>query len=325
MNKERSHRLRALAGLALAATLAMPAGTAYAQPKPSLAQAKKQLQTLSEQVDKLVEKYNKANEDLKAAKKKLTVTRAAASKEQASFNQMRQKVAELAATAYKSGDTGDVSGFLSASDPQAILDQAAVFTHLSDNRASQLSQFLAVAQRMQREQAQAKSAYDQVAALAKDLRDQKQAVEKSVAQQKRLVQRLGGAQRSGPVGGSYTGPATGSARAALQYAFAQKGKPYQWGGAGPNSYDCSGLTMMSWRSGGVNLPRTTNTQYAASRRVAFGDLQPGDLVFFNNLGHVGMYVGGGQMIHAPRTGKTVEVVDITSGYYRQNYYGAGRP
>jgi cell wall-associated NlpC family hydrolase len=321
--------MRAVACLALAAVLAMPAGTAYAEPRPSLSQAKKQLDKLNQQVDQLVEKYNQVGEDLKVARKKLTVSRAAASKEQATFEEMRQKIAEMAATAYKSGDTGDVTGFLATNNPQAVLDQAAVFTHLSEDRASQLSQFLAAAQRMQREQAQAKSAFDQVNKKARELREQKQTVEKSIKKQRSLVVRLGGASQAsgGRTGGTYNGPATGSARAALQYAYAQLGKPYRYGAAGPNSFDCSGLTMMAWQAGGVNISRTTYTQYSytANKRVAFGDLQPGDLVFFSGLGHMGMYVGNGQMIHAPRTGKNVEIVSITSGYYRQNFYGAGRP
>ncbi|MBC6462435.1 C40 family peptidase [Actinomadura sp. HBU206391] len=319
--------MRTVACLALAAVLAMPAGTAYAEPRPSLSQAKNQLDKLNKQVDQLVEKYNQVNEDLKAARKKYSVSRAAASREQATFEEMRQKVAEMAATAYKSGDTGDVTGFLATNNPQAVLDQAAVFTHLSENRSSQLSQFLAAAQRMQREQAQAKSAYDQVAKKAKQLREQKQTVEKSITKQRSLVVRLGGAAQSpsGRTGGTYTGPATGSARAALQYAYAQLGKPYQYGAAGPNTFDCSGLTMMAWRAGGVSLPRTTYTQYSASRRVAFDDLQPGDLVFFSGNSHMGISIGNGQMIHAPRTGKNVEIVSISSGYYRQNFYGGGRP
>ena len=129
----------------------------------------------------------------------------------------------------------------------------------------------------------------------------------------------------GPTGGTYTGPASGAPRAALDFAYAQLGKPYQYGAEGPGSYDCSGLTMKAWAAAGVSITRTTNSQYAATKRVAKSDLQPGDLVFFSSLGHVGLYVGGGKMIHAPRTGKNVEVVSITSGYYLSNYYGAGRP
>jgi peptidoglycan DL-endopeptidase CwlO len=82
--------------------------------------------------------------------------------------------------------------------------------------------------------------------------------------------------------------------------------------------------MKSWAAAGVNITRTTNTQYAATARIPKSALQPGDLVFFSGLGHMGLYIGGGKMLHAPRTGKNVEIVSITSGYYLQNYYGAGR-
>ncbi|MFD0851243.1 C40 family peptidase, partial [Actinomadura adrarensis] len=94
---------------------------------------------------------------------------------------------------------------------------------------------------------------------------------------------------------------------------------------GPGSYDCSGLTMKAWGAAGVGITRTTHSQWAATKRVAKSDLQPGDLVFFSNLGHVGIYAGGGKMVHAPSSGKTVQEVSITSGYYLSNYYGAGRP
>jgi cell wall-associated NlpC family hydrolase len=315
----------AAACLALTATLAIPSGTAYAEPRPSLSEARKKLETLSEQVDKLVEKYNQVNEDLKAAKRKYAVTKAAARREQATFEKMRGRIVEMAATAYKTGDAGDITAFLSATNPQNVLDQAAVFSHLSDTRSSQLAEFLSAAQRLQRQNAQAKSAFDKVADKAKELREQKQTVERSVAKQRQLVNRLGGPPPPTGCGGTYSGSATGSARKALQYAYAQLCKPYVYGASGPNSFDCSGLTMMAWRAAGVSLPRTTYSQYDATSRVAYADLQPGDLVFFNSNGHMGMYAGGGKMIHAPRTGKTVEVVDITSGYYRSAFYGAGRP
>lgn len=316
----------ATACLVLTATFAVPTASALAQPKPTAAEAQKKLEKLNEQVDQLVEKYNKLDEELAAARKKLAAAKRATKKEEADFAKMRSGVAQMAASAFKSGDMTDVSTMLAADDPQSVLDQAAVFTHLSNSRATQLTAYLSTAQRLQREQAQAQNAFNQVESKAKALKKQKAAVESAIKKQKALVSKLGGNSGSGgPTGGTYNGPATGSARKALDFAYAQMGKPYGYGTEGPATYDCSGLTMKSWQAGGVSLPRTTNTQYAATKRVSYENLQPGDLVFFSNLGHVGMYVGGGKMIHAPRTGKTVEVVDISSGYYRSNYYGAGRP
>lgn len=116
--------------------------------------------------------------------------------------------------------------------------------------------------------------------------------------------------------------ASGGARTALQTAYAQTGKPYQWGAEGPGSFDCSGLTMYAWRSAGVSLPHSSRAQYAATKRVDRSDLQPGDLVFFGSpIHHVGIYVGDGKMINSPETGERVGVRSME----RRDYAGAGRP
>ncbi|TDD94524.1 C40 family peptidase, partial [Jiangella asiatica] len=106
------------------------------------------------------------------------------------------------------------------------------------------------------------------------------------------------------------------ARAAIDFALAQVGKPYEWGADGPNSYDCSGLTMRAWEAGGVGLPHWSVAQAQRVDRVSYSDLRPGDLVFWSDNGeasgvyHVGLYIGGGQMVHAPRPGKDVEVQNV---------------
>ncbi|TDD80622.1 hypothetical protein E1293_20355 [Actinomadura darangshiensis] len=274
-------------------------------------------------MDQKVEQYNQNREKLKVAKKKYTTATKASKQEQQTFEQQRSKIAQMAATAYKNGDSTDVTGFVGSADPQGVLDQAAVFSHLSHERSSQLTQFLATAQRLRREQSQAKTAYDEVKSKQSELKKQKQDLDKKVKKQESTVRKLGGGSSGGgSIGGTYNGPASGSARAALNFAFAQKGKPYSYGATGPGSYDCSGLTMKAWAAAGVNITRTTNSQYAATKRVSKGDLQPGDLVFFSGLGHVGMYIGNGQMIHAPHTG---DVVKISSVDGHGSYYGAGRP
>ncbi|MFL6027592.1 MAG: NlpC/P60 family protein [Friedmanniella sp.] len=95
---------------------------------------------------------------------------------------------------------------------------------------------------------------------------------------------------------------------ALAFARSQLGKPYSYGAVGPQAYDCSGLTGAAWKAAGVTLPRTSEQQFAVGQKVAQADLKPGDLVFFygSKPTHVGLYVGAGQIIHAPRPGKTVE-------------------
>lgn len=119
---------------------------------------------------------------------------------------------------------------------------------------------------------------------------------------------------------------TGNAIASL--ALSYKGVPYVWGGATPSGFDCSGLVKYVCNSLGIKVERTSSTQFASSGRfVEKNDLIPGDLVFFQSNGkihHVGIYIGNGQMVHAPQSGETVKVSSINEGYYKREYAGAKR-
>ncbi len=111
---------------------------------------------------------------------------------------------------------------------------------------------------------------------------------------------------------------------AVEVAKAQVGKPYRWGGTGPANFDCSGLTGYAWRAAGVNLPRTSRDQHAATRRISRSDLRPGDLVFYYSpVGHVAMYIGDGKVVEAPSSGKTVRI--SSTGLTRSGIVGYGRP
>jgi cell wall-associated NlpC family hydrolase len=128
---------------------------------------------------------------------------------------------------------------------------------------------------------------------------------------------------SGGGGGPPPPPASGAA-AAVRAAYSVLGVPYQWGGSNPQTgFDCSGLTMWSWAHAGVSLPHSSGMQYAMLPHVPASDLQPGDLVFFYTpISHVGIYVGGGMMIHAPHTGSFVSLVPLS---YEPGFVGAARP
>jgi peptidoglycan DL-endopeptidase CwlO len=102
------------------------------------------------------------------------------------------------------------------------------------------------------------------------------------------------------------------------------GVPYVWGGASPSGFDCSGLVMYAYAQVGVSLPHYTGAQWNVGVPVSRGDLQPGDLVFFDGLGHVGLYIGGGQFIHAQHTGDVVKISSLSESWYAATYVGARR-
>ncbi len=102
------------------------------------------------------------------------------------------------------------------------------------------------------------------------------------------------------------------------------GTPYVWGGASPGGFDCSGLVAYAYSQVGVSLPHYTGAQWNVGVGVSRSDLQPGDLVFFNGLGHVGIYIGGGQFIHAPHSGDVVKISSLSESWYAATYVGARR-
>jgi cell wall-associated NlpC family hydrolase len=117
-------------------------------------------------------------------------------------------------------------------------------------------------------------------------------------------------------------PVSPGASGAVEEARRQIGKPYSYGGSGPNSFDCSGLTAWAWGHAGHSLPHSSQAQYSSLPHVPLSALQPGDLVFFgSDIHHVGIYVGGGTMIEAPHTGVNVRYASI----YRSDLVGAARP
>jgi cell wall-associated NlpC family hydrolase len=124
---------------------------------------------------------------------------------------------------------------------------------------------------------------------------------------------------------TYTGPTSTQGGKAVAFAFAQIGKPYQWGGTGPGSYDCSGLVQAAWAYAGIAIPRDTYEQWGALPHINSSALEPGDLLFFDGIGHVAIYVGGGNMIDAPQTGETIRELPINNGWYSANFVGAARP
>ncbi|GAA3620193.1 NlpC/P60 family protein [Streptomyces chitinivorans] len=173
---------------------------------------------------------------------------------------------------------------------------------------------LAAAERKRQEEARRKAA-----AAAAERERREEARREAAAESGEQAEAPADSGTDTGTGGTDTGTGTGTADGSyaakadkvLAFAEAQLGKPYVWGATGPNSYDCSGLTRAAWLSAGVSLPRTTYDQVEAGTRIAKAEMRPGDLVFFyDDISHVGIYAGGGQMIHAPKPGAEVRYESV---------------
>ncbi|GAB2491969.1 C40 family peptidase [Streptosporangium sandarakinum] len=311
------------AGLALALFL-VPMGGAAADPRPTVAEAKRKLAKLNDQADKIVEKYNQAGEKWKKARKKYKALDGDLARQTAKVADLRKELVTMAVSSYQYGSVTGWEGLINQGDPGALLSSMAAADQMAAARARYLNAFDEATKTLRDNRNQAKAALNEADKTRDELAGEKAKVEKMVRAQTKLLNELGTYQQGNPnsTGIKYSGPASGNARTALAFAYAQIGKPYRFGGTGPGGWDCSGLVQASWRSGGVSLPRTTWEQWSwgASRRVPVSALQPGDLVFSHGLGHVGIYIGGGKMVHAPQTGDVVKISPLRSGLV-----GAVRP
>jgi peptidoglycan DL-endopeptidase CwlO len=330
----------AAAGAALltAAALFTAAGSAAAQPQPTLGQAQAKLKQLTYKENWLVQRYDQANQDLASARQRLSLVDHEVTRDTTAAQNMRDQIAQIASNVYENGSMTSVAALLTSADPQTLLSQSAFLTHLSSDNYQQLQQFLAINRQLAGAHAMAKRAEASIGALKRQLGSQRSSLNKLIAQQKALVSSLTPAQKAqtlggggtsttpGGGGGHYTGPTNTQAEKAVAFAYNQLGCPYVYGGTGPCNagFDCSGLTMSAWASAGVSIPRTSYGQ-AGLPGVARSNLQPGDILEFAGDSHVGIYVGGGMLIDAPQPGMNVEKVSLSSSWYAQNFDGAVLP
>ncbi|PCG82150.1 hypothetical protein CIB93_31500 [Streptomyces sp. WZ.A104] len=321
----------ALAGAATAGSVT-GAGAAPAEPAaPTATQVRAKVDRLYHDAEVATEKYNGAKEKAAAATRSLDALTDEAARRTGRLNTARNALGSLATAQYRSGTLDPAVQLALSSDPDAYLERAAFLDRAGDRRRGVLNGIRRQISQISQVKARADREAERLAARRAELHEHRTAIRTKLADARRLLdtltaderaayERSADARHGGAPAPAHADRSTArtpvaapNSRAARAIAFAHGaiGKPYVWGATGPNAFDCSGLTQAAWKAAGVSLPRTTYTQINAGQRVPRSQLAPGDLVFFySGISHVGLYIGGGRMIHAPRPGAPVRIAPI---------------
>lgn len=322
------------------ATIGAATLSSAAPSREEVQQARERLDSLNRDLDLMVEQYNQARLRLQEVQARLADVRAQAQRAQATADRAISSLNANAARAYR-GVGSQIAELFNSASLADFSDRLEFIGSMA-----QADSDLAVEAEAARQEArwtadELKATAEERQGIVDALAAKQDQIESRVAEARDLYEELdrkyhealaaqAAAQEAAAVGTAVGGspipppPApNANVAAVLQAAYSVIGTPYQYGGSSPETgFDCSGFTMWAWAHAGVYLPHSSAAQYASLPHVAQSDLQPGDLVFFYSpISHVGMYVGGGSMIHSPTTGSVVSVVPI----YWSSFVGAARP
>ncbi|WP_217167412.1 C40 family peptidase [Streptomyces sp. AC512_CC834] len=322
-------RTAATITLAGAATATGLGGTGHADPQPTAAQVRARVDKLYQEAEVATEKYNGAKEKADTAERRLEELRDEAARKEDRLNTAREALGSVAAAQYRSGGLDPALQLALSADPDGYLDGAAFVERAGSRQRAAVGRVRKQLRDIEQLRGAARIEVTSLKSRRAELKRHRETVTGKLEAARRLLSGLTAEERAGVGHGTADRSSRASspdsrealsastqapnsrAAAAVAYAHQKLGSPYVWGATGPDSFDCSGLTQAAYRAAGVSLPRTTYAQIDAGRRVPRSELLPGDLVFFySGISHVGIYIGNGQMIHAPNPSAPVRVASV---------------
>lgn len=311
-NRARSRALVAVSSLAVVgAMFAFP--SAQADPKPTV----ESIEISLHKIEAMNEQVNQIGVRAKQTKNEINDLSEDISEALVGYNQQKEQLSTAIVQQQMDAPLGPTVNLFGSGDPEQFLAGLGAVQALNSTRADALEQFGETSKALKNRRAQLKDRQAELKDAKKrssktraEIRKQYDAVKKQIAQLSPADQAK---LDSGTTDIDFEPVASGRAQTAINFALAQLGEPYAWGGTGPGSWDCSGLVMKAWAAAGISLPRVVGPQYAATKHISASQLQPGDLVFYGSMSHVGMYLGKGRVIHAPRPGRSVEIHGL-AGY-----------
>src|SRR5215216_3909755 len=344
-----------------ATLLVLSAATASADPPLTVEEAKAQIATLETEAEALDQQYVGVKDQLDRGRAKLNLKKADLTTQVAKVGRMKLQVGQVALAHFQNRNLDTAAQLFFTSDADGFLSQISTVEKVTENQNAVLQDYLQQQADLAELKKSATADLVALQQQEKQLKTLRAASEKKIAESKAVLARLTSEERrriadekrkaaadarkeaekastssqrnsssqdksssQSSTQESATAAVAGSSRGtrALNFAKAQLGKPYQYASAGPDSYDCSGLTSAAWKAAGVTLPRTSQAQFSVGRAVSRSELALGDLVFFySGISHVALYAGNGMVIHAPNPGSSVEYIKMSY----MPYAGARRP
>jgi cell wall-associated NlpC family hydrolase len=321
-----------------------------------------QIHELDVSLERAIEAYNLATDKLHAIEDDLRVNARELRIARGNLKRSQRALADRLVAIYTSGDESSTLGILlGAGSIGEMLNQLETVDRVSSQDVQINRQIISFRAEVKKHRIELKNAEAEQQQVVQERADQKASIESQLADRQQLVQsirseierlreeerqrqaelaRQAAAARTAQaaqarqlaMGNPYSSssepsvsaPPSANGSAAVAIAMRYLGVPYVWGGESPSGFDCSGLIVYVYRQLGVELPHHAATMYAYGTYVSRDQLQPGDLVFFDGLGHMGMYVGGGNFIHAPHTGDVVKISSLSDSWYASTYVGAKR-
>jgi len=324
------NRTRATVLATAAAAVALSTNTANAAPSenPTKDEVKAKVDKLYEEAEQATEQYDGAKEKQQKLQQEISTIQDNVARGQEELNKLREGIGSMAASQYRTGGMDPSVQLFLASDPDDYLDKASTLDQLSAQQVEALKKIQEKQRELAQERTEASGKLKDLAATRTELGKQKTEVQAKLAAAQKLLNTLTAKEKaalateearanrssSERVNLGNSTAASSRAAAAFQAAQSKLGSPYVYGASGPSSFDCSGLTSWAYAQAGVSIPRTSEAQANIGTRITSqSDLQVGDLVFFfNDLHHVGLYAGNGQILHAPRTGTVVRYESMST-------------
>ncbi len=315
------------AALAVVLGSVTPLTSATGAPRPTIQEVQRRVTELERQAEVSSEKYNETREELASIRVRVRAAQQRLAAQRREVAVAKRDVGRLAAETYRRGELSALD-FVLGEDPDAALAQAGLVPSFGNRQVGAMKRLREGEQRLAAAEADLSAQQRRLEAAETLLAVHRNSVLQRLASAQAELNRLTAAERatavratvseglSGPGGmiacrGFAVRVPDSRVKAVLDFACDQVGDPYVWAGEGPNIWDCSGLTMKAWRQAGVVVPHSSRMQATHGNRVLLSELRAGDLVFFHSpISHVGIYLGSGYMVHAPRSGDVVKVARL---------------